>query len=46
MGAEFEVHHHPTPVSAAVVEVMHEVEAGTREPVPQNIELALRRAGV
>jgi 2-dehydropantoate 2-reductase len=36
----------PTPVSAAVVEVMHEVERGERKPVPQNIELALRRAGV
>jgi 2-dehydropantoate 2-reductase len=36
----------PTPVSAAVVEVMHEVERGDRKPVPQNVELALRRAGV
>jgi 2-dehydropantoate 2-reductase len=36
----------PTPVSAAVVEVMHEVERGERKPVPQNVELALRRAGV
>jgi 2-dehydropantoate 2-reductase len=36
----------PTPASAAVVEVMHEVERGERKPVPQNIELALRRAGV
>jgi 2-dehydropantoate 2-reductase len=36
----------PTPVSAAVVDVMHEVERGDRKPVPQNIELALRRAGV
>ena len=36
----------PTPVSAAVVEVMHEVERGARKPVPQNVELALRRAGV
>ncbi len=35
-----------TPVSAAVVEVMHEVERGDRKPVPQNVELALRRAGV
>jgi 2-dehydropantoate 2-reductase len=34
-----------TPVSAAVVEVMHEVERGDRKPVPQNVELALRRAG-
>jgi 2-dehydropantoate 2-reductase len=36
----------PTPVSAAVVEVVHEVEAGTRAASAQNIELALRRAGV
>jgi len=36
----------PTPVSAAVVEVVHEVEAGTRAPAAPNIELALRRAGV
>jgi len=36
----------PTPVSAAVVEIVHEVEAGARAPRPQNIEVALRRAGV
>ncbi len=36
----------PTPVSAAVVEVIHEVERGSRQPAPQNIELVLRRAGV
>jgi 2-dehydropantoate 2-reductase len=36
----------PTPVSAAVIDVMHEVERGDRKPVPQNVELALRRAGV
>jgi ketopantoate reductase len=35
----------PTPVSAAVVEVVREVEAGLRQPAPQNIEGALRRAG-
>ena len=35
----------PTPVSAAVVNIVHEVEAGSRQPAPQNIELALRRAG-
>jgi 2-dehydropantoate 2-reductase len=35
-----------TPVSAAVVDAMHEVEQGTRQPAPQNIELVLRRAGV
>jgi len=36
----------PTPVSAAVVEVVHEVEAGTRPQSAQNIELALRRAAI
>ncbi len=36
----------PTPVSAAVVDVMHEVDKGTRQPAPQHIELVLRRAGV
>ena len=36
----------PTPVSAAIVNTVHEVEAGTRQAVPQNIELTLRRAGV
>jgi 2-dehydropantoate 2-reductase len=36
----------PTPVSAAVVDVMHEIEAGTRKPAPQNIALVLQRAGV
>ncbi|MBI3455194.1 MAG: ketopantoate reductase family protein [Candidatus Rokubacteria bacterium] len=36
----------PTPVSAVVVEVVREVEAGTREPRPQNIERALRCAGL
>jgi 2-dehydropantoate 2-reductase len=36
----------PTPVSAAVVEVVHEVERGDRKPEPQNIALVLRRAGV
>jgi 2-dehydropantoate 2-reductase len=35
----------PTPVSAAVVDAMHEVQAGARTPAPQNIELVLRRAG-
>jgi 2-dehydropantoate 2-reductase len=34
-----------TPVSAAVVEAMHEVEAGLRPAGPRNIEQALRRAG-
>jgi 2-dehydropantoate 2-reductase len=35
----------PTPVSAATVDVVHEVERGERAPAPQNIELVLRRAG-
>lgn len=36
----------PTPVSAAVVDVMHEVESGARKPAPENIGLTLKRAGV
>jgi 2-dehydropantoate 2-reductase len=36
----------PTPVSAATVEVVHEVEQGERKQSPQNIEHVLRRAGV
>jgi 2-dehydropantoate 2-reductase len=36
----------PTPVSAAVVDVIHEVETGARKPAPQNIEVVLRRAGL
>jgi 2-dehydropantoate 2-reductase len=36
----------PTPVSAAVVQVVHEVERGERKPEPQNIALTLSRAGV
>jgi 2-dehydropantoate 2-reductase len=36
----------PTPVSAAVIEVMHEVQNSIRQPAPQNVELALRRAGL
>ncbi len=35
----------PTPVSSAVVELMREVDAGTRKPAPEHIELALKRAG-
>jgi 2-dehydropantoate 2-reductase len=35
----------PTPVSAAIVAVVREVEAGDRPQSPQNLELALRRAG-
>jgi 2-dehydropantoate 2-reductase len=36
----------PTPVSAAVVEVIHEVEAGRRQPAAQTIGLVLRGAGL
>jgi 2-dehydropantoate 2-reductase len=36
----------PTPVSAAVVEVVREVDAGRRRPAPETIGLALERAGV
>ena len=36
----------PTPVSAGVVEVLREVEAGRRQPAPQSIELVLHRAGL
>ncbi|HYB72856.1 MAG TPA: ketopantoate reductase C-terminal domain-containing protein, partial [Candidatus Sulfotelmatobacter sp.] len=35
----------PTPASAAVVEILHEVEEGTRKTAPENIAWALRRAG-
>jgi 2-dehydropantoate 2-reductase len=35
-----------TPVSAAVVDVIHEVEAGRSQPAPQAIGLVLRRAGL
>jgi 2-dehydropantoate 2-reductase len=35
----------PTPVSAAVVDVIHEIEEGARKPTPENIGLVLRRAG-
>ena len=36
----------PTPVSAATVEVVREIDAGTRKQAAQNIELVLKRAGV
>jgi 2-dehydropantoate 2-reductase len=36
----------PTPVSAAVVEVVHEVEAGAWKAEPQNLGQVLRRAGL
>jgi 2-dehydropantoate 2-reductase len=34
-----------TPVSAAVVELMREIDAGARRPSPENIQIALARAG-
>ena len=34
-----------TPVSAAIVAVVREVEAGGRPQSPQNLELVLRHAG-
>jgi 2-dehydropantoate 2-reductase len=36
----------PTPVSAAVVDAVHDVERGASAPDPQNIASVLRRAGV
>ena len=36
----------PTPVSAAVVDFMHDVESGVRKPAGENIGLVLKRAGV
>jgi 2-dehydropantoate 2-reductase len=35
-----------TPVSAAIVETVHEIERGARKPAPENIGLTLKRAGV
>ena len=35
----------PTPVSAAVVETVREIDAGRRQAAPMNIEQTLRRAG-
>jgi 2-dehydropantoate 2-reductase len=35
-----------TPVSSAVVEIVREIDAGTRRPSPEHIEIALRRAGL
>jgi 2-dehydropantoate 2-reductase len=35
-----------TPVSAAVVEMIHEVERRERKPAAENIALTLRRAGL
>ena len=36
----------PTPVSEAVVDIMHEVDRGTRKQAAENIGLVLKRAGV
>jgi len=36
----------PTPVSTAVVEILHEVSGGARTQAPENIGLTLSRAGV
>src|SRR5882724_10651992 len=36
----------PTPVSVATVDIVREVDAGTRKPEAQNIGLVLKRAGV
>jgi 2-dehydropantoate 2-reductase len=36
----------PTPVSTATVEMVREIDAGTRKPEAKNIETVLRRAGV
>jgi ketopantoate reductase len=35
----------PTPVSAAIVAAVREVELGTRAQSPRNLELVLRQAG-
>jgi hypothetical protein len=35
----------PTPVSEAVVEMIHEIERRERKPAAENIALTLRRAG-
>jgi hypothetical protein len=35
-----------TPVSAAVVEMVHDIERRERKPAAENIALTLRRAGV
>ena len=36
----------PTPVSAAVVETVREIDRGQRKQAPENIGVALKRAGV
>jgi 2-dehydropantoate 2-reductase len=35
-----------TPVSAAVIDLVHEVERGVRRAAPENLEVSLRRAGL
>ena len=35
----------PTPVSSAVVQIVREIDAGTRKPSPDNIGVALSRSG-
>jgi hypothetical protein len=35
-----------TPVSAAVVEVVREIDRGVRKPSPENIGHTLKRAGL
>jgi 2-dehydropantoate 2-reductase len=39
-------HRVPTPVSAAVVDTVREIDAGRRQAAPMNIEQTLRRAGL
>ena len=36
----------PTPVTAATIDMVHEIERGSTKPAAQNIGLTLRRAGV
>jgi ketopantoate reductase len=36
----------PTPVSAAIVEVVKEIDAGTLKPDPSNVERVLGLAGL
>jgi ketopantoate reductase len=36
----------PTPVNAAVVDMMHEIDGGARKQAAENIGLTLKRAGV
>jgi 2-dehydropantoate 2-reductase len=36
----------PTPVNAAIVDMVHEIERGARKPGPENVAAVLRAAGV